>query len=113
LEVGGKRFVKLRNPWGKTEWSGRWSDGSKEWTSEWLLRLPELGHSFGNDGEFVMECERLLGDRELDADHDSRQGLSEDVDRHWEDTTVRLKLGAFQSMAQRSVSAIPVSLELW
>jgi hypothetical protein len=52
----GKRFIRIRNPWGKTEWTGRWADGSKEWTSEWLARLPELGHSFGNDGQFLMEC---------------------------------------------------------
>lgn len=56
VEVNGKRFVVVRNPWGKTEWTGRWSDGSKEWTQEWLEVLPKLGHSFGDDGQFVMEC---------------------------------------------------------
>jgi hypothetical protein len=57
IEVAEKKFVKLRNPWGDTEWTGPWSDGSKEWTREWLQRLPELDHSFANDGEFLMECE--------------------------------------------------------
>lgn len=57
VECKGKRFVVIRNPWGKTEWTGPWSDGSKEWTAEWLEVLPELGHSFGDDGQFVMECE--------------------------------------------------------
>lgn len=47
----------LRNPWGKIEWTGRWSDGSKEWTKEWVGALDELGHSFGEDGQFIMECE--------------------------------------------------------
>lgn len=51
--------MKIRNPWGKTEWTGRWSDGSREWTKEWLEALPELEHSFGNDGEFLMECMSL------------------------------------------------------
>ena len=46
----------VRNPWGKSEWTGRWSDGSKEWTQEWLENLPKLGHTFGDDGQFVMEC---------------------------------------------------------
>lgn len=53
--LADKRFVRVRNPWGKTEWTGAWSDGSKEWTPEWLALLPELNHKFGNDGEFLME----------------------------------------------------------
>ncbi|KAF8597837.1 cysteine proteinase [Ceratobasidium sp. AG-I] len=60
LEVGGKRFLRLRNPWGESEWTGRWSDGSKEWTPEWLARLPELKHKFGDDGEFLMEYSDFL-----------------------------------------------------
>jgi hypothetical protein len=56
VEFNGKRFIVLRNPWGKSEWTGRWSDGSKEWTKEWLLALDELKHEFGDDGQFVMEC---------------------------------------------------------
>ncbi|KAF9552247.1 cysteine proteinase [Agrocybe pediades] len=55
VECKGKKFVVVRNPWGKTEWTGRWSDGSKEWTKEWLEILPTLGHQFGDDGQFVME----------------------------------------------------------
>ena len=43
-----------------SEWTGRWSDGSKEWTQEWLEILPKLGHTFGDDGQFVMECELLF-----------------------------------------------------
>ncbi|KAF8811467.1 cysteine proteinase [Phlegmacium glaucopus] len=49
--TGAKRFVVVRNPWGKSEWTGRWSDGSKEWKPEWL----KLGHTSGDDGQFVME----------------------------------------------------------
>ncbi|KAJ7065517.1 cysteine proteinase [Mycena amicta] len=59
-EVRGKRFVVVRNPWGESEWTGAWSDGSKEWTKEWLDVLPELGHSFGDDGQFVMEYKDFL-----------------------------------------------------
>ncbi|KAF8604400.1 cysteine proteinase [Ceratobasidium sp. AG-I] len=55
-----RRFVRIRNPWGRSEWTGRWSDGSKEWTKEWLGRLDELGHSFGDDGEFLMEYDDFL-----------------------------------------------------
>ncbi|CCO34617.1 Calpain-1 catalytic subunit [Rhizoctonia solani AG-1 IB] len=60
IEVNGKRFLRVRNPWGKTEWTGAWSDGSKEWTNEWLALLPQLNHKFGNDGEFLMEYKDFL-----------------------------------------------------
>ncbi|KAB5589397.1 hypothetical protein CTheo_7164 [Ceratobasidium theobromae] len=60
VEVNGKRFVRLRNPWGEKEWNGRWSDGSREWTPEWMALLPEIGHRFGNDGEFIMEYSDFL-----------------------------------------------------
>ena len=47
--VDGKtyRLVKLRNPWGNNGWTGAWSDGSAEWTPQWMERL---GHKFGDDG---------------------------------------------------------------
>lgn len=56
VEYNGKRFVVVRNPWGDSEWTGPWADGSKQWTQEWLPALEALKHSFGDDGEFVMEC---------------------------------------------------------
>lgn len=33
------RLLKIRNPWGKTEWNGAWSDGSKEWTPDVMREL--------------------------------------------------------------------------
>ncbi|KAJ7617828.1 cysteine proteinase [Roridomyces roridus] len=59
-EVNGKKFVVVRNPWGRCEWTGRWADGSKEWTPGWLEILPQLGHVFGDDGEFIMEYADFL-----------------------------------------------------
>ncbi|KAK7018174.1 cysteine proteinase [Favolaschia claudopus] len=59
-EVEGKRFLVIRNPWGKSEWTGAWSDGSKEWNAETFELLPMLEHSFGNDGQFVMEYSDFL-----------------------------------------------------
>lgn len=56
VEIRDKRFVVLRDPWGDAGWEGPWSNGSKEWTAEWLAILPELNHSFGGSGQFVMEC---------------------------------------------------------
>ncbi|KAG6837412.1 hypothetical protein H0H93_010030 [Arthromyces matolae] len=60
VEYNGKRFVVVRNPWGASEWTGPWSDGSKEWTEDWLPALKALNHAFGNDGEFVMEYKDFL-----------------------------------------------------
>ncbi|KAH7313806.1 hypothetical protein B0I35DRAFT_435889 [Stachybotrys elegans] len=57
VEMDGKRLLRLKNPWGRGEWRGAWSDGSKEWTPQWLERL---GHSFGDDGEFWISYEDLL-----------------------------------------------------
>ncbi|BCR92683.1 uncharacterized protein ACHE_80583A [Aspergillus chevalieri] len=56
-EIDGHRLLRLRNPWGKKEWSGAWSDGSEQWTPEWMERL---GHKFGNDGVFWISYEDLL-----------------------------------------------------
>ena len=56
-EIKGQRLLKLRNPWGKKEWTGRWSDGSSEWTPEWMQLLD---HKFGNDGIFWISYEDLL-----------------------------------------------------
>lgn len=59
VEHKGKRFLVIRNPWGKSEWTGPWSDGSKEWTKESMEVLSVLGHEFGDDGQFVMECKLI------------------------------------------------------
>ncbi|KAM0255054.1 hypothetical protein ACHAQJ_006132 [Trichoderma viride] len=57
VEINGKRLLRLKNPWGKGEWKGPWSDGSKEWTAEWLEKLD---HRFGDDGDFWIAYEDLL-----------------------------------------------------
>ncbi|KGQ02051.1 hypothetical protein PAAG_11232 [Paracoccidioides lutzii Pb01] len=56
-EVNGRRFLRLRNPWGHKEWSGPWSDGSEQWTPEWMNLLQ---HKFGNDGVFWISYEDFL-----------------------------------------------------
>jgi Calpain family cysteine protease len=56
------RLVLIRNPWGIRggpeigEWTGPWSDGSREWTPFWMNKL---GHKFGDDGIFWMSFEDM------------------------------------------------------
>jgi hypothetical protein len=51
-------LLKLRNPWGDTEWTGDWSDGSKLWTAEMMQKLK---HTFGDDdGIFWMSFRDFL-----------------------------------------------------
>ncbi|KAF7371262.1 Calpain catalytic domain-containing protein [Mycena sanguinolenta] len=88
VEVKGKRFVVVRNPWGESEWTGPWSDGSKEWTPEWLAVLPELGHSFGDDGQFVMEYKDFLASWS-DIDRTILFDSTWVMSSHWLEVTTR------------------------
>jgi hypothetical protein len=56
-EYNKQRLVQMKNPWGRSEWNGPWSDGSKEWTPE---AMTALGHSFGDDGVFWIRYEDML-----------------------------------------------------
>lgn len=47
----------MRNPWGKGEWNGEWSDRDRRWTSE--LRA-ELRHTLKEDGKFFMPFESFM-----------------------------------------------------
>eukprot|EP00929_Paragymnodinium_shiwhaense_P026032 TRINITY_DN15577_c0_g1_i1.p1 TRINITY_DN15577_c0_g1~~TRINITY_DN15577_c0_g1_i1.p1 ORF type:complete len:608 (+),score=130.57 TRINITY_DN15577_c0_g1_i1:92-1915(+) len=52
-QAHGHALVKLRNPWGGTEWNGRFSDTSKEWDMYPELKK-DLKLSSGDDGQFWM-----------------------------------------------------------
>ena len=56
-EIKGERLCRLRNPWGEGEWKGAWSDGSEQWTPEWMELV---GHKFGDDGMFWISFKDLL-----------------------------------------------------
>jgi len=47
------RLIKLRNPWGKGEWKGDYSDNSNKWTKELKNNL-RIKTSFKEDGVFYM-----------------------------------------------------------
>ncbi|XP_003787554.1 calpain-13 [Otolemur garnettii] len=53
---GWEQIICLWNPWGNTEWRGRWSDRSWEWQEtgdSWKSQL----HKNKEDGEFWMSCQ--------------------------------------------------------
>ncbi|XP_023566778.1 calpain-13 [Octodon degus] len=54
--TGWEDIVRLWNPWGKTEWRGRWRDGSQEWQETQDPRKRQLYHN-KEDGEFWMSCQ--------------------------------------------------------
>ncbi|KAJ6589388.1 hypothetical protein B0H19DRAFT_1248934 [Mycena capillaripes] len=60
LDFKEKRFLVIRNPSGQSGWDGPWSDGSGNWTPEWMDALPILGHVFGDSGNFIMEYADFL-----------------------------------------------------
>ncbi|GAM89994.1 hypothetical protein ANO11243_080340 [Dothideomycetidae sp. 11243] len=58
-EYEGERLVQVRNPWGYYEWTGRWSDGSEQWTPK---AMEALNHRFGDDGVFWISFDDLLNE---------------------------------------------------
>ena len=50
----GVMLIRVRNPWGKSEWKGSWSDHSREWKSLSKNEKAKYGLVFDNDGEFYM-----------------------------------------------------------
>jgi calpain-15 len=50
-------LVHLRNPWGKGEWTGEYSDSSTAWTEKYKN---QLGWSDVDDGAFYMKVEDFI-----------------------------------------------------
>uniref|UniRef100_A0A8C8CK60 Calpain 6 n=1 Tax=Oncorhynchus tshawytscha TaxID=74940 RepID=A0A8C8CK60_ONCTS len=48
-------LIRMRNPWGKIEWNGAWSDSSAEWKKVGSMERNKLGITVEDDGEFWME----------------------------------------------------------
>ena len=54
---GRVRLLRLRNPWGKTEWNGRWSDNDSIWNSALIKQVDFLR---ADDGCFYMQWEDFV-----------------------------------------------------
>lgn len=57
VDYKDEKLVLVKNPWGRVEWKGPWSDGSREWNSE---SIRDLEHTFGDDGIFWIRYSDLL-----------------------------------------------------
>ena len=55
-EVGEHKILQLRNPWGKFEWTGKWSDKHSSWLDHPEV-MKELNPSWGDDGMFYIGWE--------------------------------------------------------
>jgi hypothetical protein len=49
-----EKLVKIRNPWGHTEWKLKWSDNSDAWTDDIKKSVDFSDDNGGNDGVFWM-----------------------------------------------------------
>lgn len=54
--INGVRICKLRNPWGKTEYSGMYSENSTLWTPQ---MKKAVGFKTGDDGQFYLTPTQL------------------------------------------------------
>jgi len=54
------KLMKLRNPWGRQEWNGAWSDKSQEWKDATDDLKKELNFRDADDGIFFMTFEDFL-----------------------------------------------------
>jgi calpain-15 len=52
-----EKVLKLRNPWGKFEWKGRWSDHSNVWTESLKKKL---SYKNANDGTFWINIDDFI-----------------------------------------------------
>jgi hypothetical protein len=53
MDVGGHQLLRLRNPWGRLEWKGAWSDGdTRDWNRPEVANVP---HEVKDDGEFWID----------------------------------------------------------
>jgi len=58
IKIDNIKLVKLRNPWGRKEWNGAWSDTSDEWNGKIGSQIKAMtSYTLGDDGCFFMRIE--------------------------------------------------------
>ena len=86
LKVEGIRLLRLRNPWGKFEWTGDWSDASPLWDQHKKAKLECRGGEVKDDGFFWMEWKDFRQHfQSIDVCHRSRSLRDVRLDIHEDD----------------------------
>ena len=83
--LGQTRLIRLRNPWGSYEWKGAWSDGSKEWADNPLVKM-RLRPKDEDDGTFWMPWDQFeaAGFKTIDVcDRTTKRDLRLNVTEDW------------------------------
>lgn len=57
VNLEGTTLAKIRNPWSKEGYNGKWSDDDPVWTDELLAKA---GHTLANDGIFFMPFDQFI-----------------------------------------------------
>ncbi|KAM3606381.1 uncharacterized protein V6R79_015119 [Siganus canaliculatus] len=77
------QLVRIRNPWGQVEWTGPWSDGSKEWNHISEDEKLKLNH-VAEDGEFWMSFSDFMRQfSRLEICNLTPDTLASDDVHHW------------------------------
>ncbi|XP_037365746.1 calpain-9-like [Talpa occidentalis] len=78
-------LIRVRDPWGKSEWNGPWSDSSPEWRSVSLAEKKRLCHPALVKGEFWMAFADFKAHFEkVEICNLTPDALEEDALRKWE-----------------------------
>ncbi|XP_068921299.1 calpain-6 [Petaurus breviceps papuanus] len=99
LRLGGRHLaffkaeklfmIRMRNPWGKQEWNGPWSDSSEEWQRVSEVERKNMGLNVMDDGEFWMAFDDWCNNF---TDVDICRNLNTSIfsiHKTWEKATVR------------------------
>eukprot|EP00106_Octopus_bimaculoides_P017419 XP_014784861.1 PREDICTED: calpain-B-like [Octopus bimaculoides] len=85
-------MVRIRNPWGESEWNGAWSDQSEEWKFISQAERNEIGLVYEDDGEFWMSFQDFISNfQKLEICNLAPDSLDEDElnarsKKRWEST---------------------------
>ena len=99
LELNGKevKLIKVRNPWGRIEWTGAWSDKSVEWNQLTEKMKSSLDFKVDlKDGQFWMTFDDFYSNFDsIQFCHLTPDAYSDEVSQHAEMNTKSWKMVAY------------------